>query len=74
MKRETAEKFVKAANKIDEILGDLYSVSLEIEDEEERRKIRRAMASVFVPLYEQLTREVVKDYPDLHPDTGIKSK
>lgn len=73
MKRETAKKFVEAANEIDRILGDLDPVSFEIDDEEERKKIRRAMASVFVTLYEQLTREVVKDYPDLHPDTGAKS-
>ena len=72
MKRETAKKFVEAANKIDEILGNLDPVSFEIDDEEERKKIRRAMASVFVTLYEQLTREVVKDYPDLHPDTGTQ--
>jgi 2-oxo-4-hydroxy-4-carboxy--5-ureidoimidazoline (OHCU) decarboxylase len=72
MKRETAKKFVEAANKIDEILGNLDSVSFEIDDEAERKKIRRAMASVFVTLYEQLTREVVKDYPDLHPDTGTQ--
>ena len=72
MKRETAQKFVEAANKIDEILGDLDSVSFEIDDEVERKKIRRAMASVFVTLYEQLTREVVKKYPDLHPDTGTQ--
>ena len=73
MKRETAEKFVDAANKIDEILSGLESVSFEIEDEAERMKIRRGMASVFIALYEQLTREVVKEYPDLHPDTGSKS-
>ena len=73
MKRETAKKFVEAANKIDRILGNLDPVSFEIDDEEERKKIRRAMASVFVTLYEQLTREVVKDYPDLHPDTGARS-
>jgi hypothetical protein len=73
VKRETAKKFVEAANKIDQILGDLDPVSFEIGDEEERKKIRRAMASVFVTLYEQLTREVVKDYPDLHPDTGTQT-
>jgi hypothetical protein len=72
MKHETAKKFVEAANKIDEILGNLDPISFEIDDEEERKKIRRAMASVFVTLYEQLTREVVKDYPDLHPDTGTQ--
>ena len=73
MKRETAKKFVEAANKIDEILGNLDPVSFEIEDEAERKKIRRAMVSVMVTLYEQITREVVKDYPDLHPDTGTQS-
>jgi hypothetical protein len=78
MKRETAKKFVQASKNIDQILDQLYldqlyAVSDEIEDEAERKKIRRAMASVFVTLYEQLTREVVKDYPDLHPDTGTHS-
>jgi hypothetical protein len=73
MKRDTAKKFVQASKKIDEILGELDSVSFEIEDEAERKKIRRAMVSVMVTLYEQLTREVVKDYPDLHPDTGTQS-
>lgn len=73
MKRETAMKFVEATKKIDEILGDLYSISLEIDDQAERKKVRIAMASVLVTMYEQLTREVVKDYPDLHPDTGTQS-
>ena len=73
MKRETARKFVQASKRIDEILGELDSVSFEIEDEAERKKIRRAMVSVVVTLYEQLTREVVRDYPDLHPDTGTQS-
>ena len=70
MKRETAEKFVEAANKIDQILSSLEPVSFEIEDEAERIKIRRGMAAVFIALYEQLTREVVREYPDLHPDPG----
>jgi hypothetical protein len=70
MKRETAKKFVQASNDIDKILGQLDSVSEEIEDQLERNKIRRAMVNVIVTLYEQLTLEVGKEYPDLHPDTG----
>jgi len=68
MNRDTAEKLVDAANRIDDILEELGNTSREIEDEAERHKIRRGIASCIVALYENVTREVVRDFPELHPD------
>jgi hypothetical protein len=67
MKRETAEKIVDAANRIDAILEELGGISWEIEDEPERHKIRRGIAECIHVLYYHVTREVALRYPDLHP-------
>jgi hypothetical protein len=68
MKRETAEQIVDASNRIDKILEELGSISWSIEDEAERKKVRGAIAECIFILYNKLTREVVLDFPDLHPD------
>jgi hypothetical protein len=68
VKRETAEKIVDAANRIDDILEELGGISWEIEDEPERHKIRRGIGECIHTLYYHVTREAVREYPDLHPD------
>jgi hypothetical protein len=74
MKRETAAKIVDAANRIDDILEELGKISWEIEDDSERKEIRRAIVSCIIILYEKITREAVKDFPDLHPDRDQKQR
>ena len=68
MKREIAEQIVDASNKIDKILEELGTISRNIEDETERKKVRAAIAECIFVLYHKLTREVVLEFPDLHPD------
>ena len=54
--------------KMDEVLEELGAVSHEIEDEDERKKIRREIANVICESHLKITVEVVREFPDLHPD------
>jgi hypothetical protein len=68
MECRIAEKIAEAAGEIDRILNSLDAVSNEMDDAIERKKIRTAIAMMVIDLHERLTQEVVKDFPDLHPD------
>jgi uncharacterized FlaG/YvyC family protein len=68
MRRETAETIAQAMKKIDQILGQLHEVADEIDDEEEKKKLRGAFGNVILDIHENITLEVVKQFPDLHPD------
>lgn len=68
MKRTTAEGIIDAANRIDKIIDEMDRFAWEIEDETERRKILTGIANCIHTLYYHVTREVVRDFPDLHPD------
>jgi hypothetical protein len=68
MQREAAEKIVQATKKIDEILGQLDAVSATIEDQEERKKMLRAIATIALDIHEKITLQVIQQFPDLHPN------
>ena len=68
MKRETGEKIIAAMKKMDDALEELGIASREIEDEDERKKIRREIFNLVADAHERITLEVVKQFPDLHPD------
>jgi hypothetical protein len=68
MKRETAEQIIDASRRIDKILEELGSISWTIDDEDERKTLRRGIADCIFTLYQKVTREAVLKFPDLHPD------
>jgi hypothetical protein len=68
MKRETGEKIIAPMKRMDDVLKELDVASWEIEDMEERRKILREIANIGLDAHERITLEVVKQFPDLHPD------
>lgn len=68
MRREVAEKIVRTMKKMDDVLEELGVVFHEIEDEDERRKIRREIANLIHESHLRITVEVVRPFPDLHPD------
>jgi hypothetical protein len=68
MRREVAERIVDVTKRMDTLFNDLDALSDEIEDEFEKRHFRRAIGTVGLDLYEKVTRPIVKDFPDLHPD------
>jgi hypothetical protein len=68
MKRDTAELIIAAMAKMDVVLEELGKISHEIEDEEERKQIRGAIADLIHDAHTNITLRVVKQYPDMHPD------
>jgi hypothetical protein len=68
MRRDLAERTIDAVKRIDLILDELDLVTNELDDEVERRKMRRALGSLVIDIHENITLEVVKQFPDLHPD------
>src|SRR5262245_60321296 len=68
MRREVAEKIIRAMKKMDGVLNELGAVSHEIEDEDERKKIRREIANLIHESHLRITVEVARQFPDLHPD------
>jgi hypothetical protein len=68
MKRSTAENIIRAMRKIDEVLEELGCLSHEIDDEFERKELRREIADLIHQSHIGITLNVVQQYPDLHPD------
>jgi len=68
MKRETVEKIIGAMKETDRAVDQLATFIREIEDEVERKRMLRFIGGLIVDLYTQITRPVLKDYPELHPD------
>jgi hypothetical protein len=70
MRRETAEAIIQGTKEIDRVLGQLYEVADQIDDEQEGKKFRRAFMTLVHETHMAITLEVVKQFPDLHPDKG----
>ena len=68
MRRDIAERIVETVKKMDDLLGVIHEITLEMDDESERRALRRAIADLVCDLHEKITLTVAKQYPDLHPD------
>jgi hypothetical protein len=68
MDRKTAENLRKVVLAVDAALDDATSLTSEIEDVDERKAIRRAIANVTDVVHDGLIRAIVKQYPDLDPD------
>jgi hypothetical protein len=68
MEREVAENIVQYVKKMEQVLLELEAVTRVIEDTEQRRRLRLAISRLGIDAYEKITREVVKQFPDLHPD------
>lgn len=56
---------MKASN---ELFNELTALTWEIEDEAERKAMRRALAQWGVDVHEKITLKLVEQFPDLHPD------
>jgi hypothetical protein len=68
MKREIAEKMTGVLSKIDEMWNDLYWIIDEIDDEDENKKLKRAVLRLIGDMHVKITLEAVRDFPELHPD------
>jgi diphthamide synthase (EF-2-diphthine--ammonia ligase) len=73
VKRDVAERIMAALARIDEAIGEIDAISAGIEDEDQRKRVRRAARDVVVDLYVSVFKEIVREYPDLDPDGAAKS-
>jgi hypothetical protein len=71
MERAVAERIIKAAKQSDVVLHEMHLAIDSIHDQEEKKKYKKAWAMIVSQIYETVTREVVKGFPDLHPDRGV---
>ena len=68
MDRDNAIASMAAIHKIDRAIVDLDGVSNRMADDEERKMLRRAMVEIVGQTYENISRGIVPQYPDLDPD------
>ena len=68
MKREVAEQISQMTRKIDDMFDALYSVFDKIDDDVEKNRFKRSLIELFRDMYEKITREAVKEFPEFHPD------
>jgi hypothetical protein len=74
MKREIAEKMTEVLRKIDEQWNDLDQIIEQIGDEDEKRKLKRALGRLILDMHFKITLEAVRDFAELHPDAGGLSR
>jgi enamine deaminase RidA (YjgF/YER057c/UK114 family) len=69
MHRAVAEKIIQAVKELDQAFGKLDIAVRDVEDEEERRRMSRVLIGSYADLLHHITRSVLVEFPDLHPDS-----
>jgi enamine deaminase RidA (YjgF/YER057c/UK114 family) len=69
MQREIAEQIVEATKSLDQAFGRLDVAVHAVEDEDERRRMHRVLIGAYADLLHHITRSVLVEFPDLHPDS-----
>jgi len=69
MQRAVAEEIMRAAKELDQVFGRLDIAVHAVEDEEERRRMHRVLAGAYADLLHHVSRSVLVEFPDLHPDS-----
>jgi hypothetical protein len=67
MRRDTAERIVDLVKASGDLFNELTLLTFEIEDEIERKAVRRALAELILDVHEKITLKIVAQFPDLHP-------
>jgi len=68
MKRDAAVVLMDALLKLGPTFDELTNITYQIEDETERKFIRRQIASAMQVLGYETVMHIVRQYPDLDPD------
>lgn len=68
MQREIAEQIINAMKGLDQAFGRLDEAVWRVDDEDERRRMLRILFGLVIDSYHHITRPVVNQFPDLHPD------
>ena len=67
MNRDIAESIMGELEKADCHLNNVIHLVEQIENEVERKELRRGLASVVIITYTDVMRLIIRQYPDLHP-------
>lgn len=73
MDRNLAELLMKELLAMNGPLNSATHLSGRIDSEDERRQFRGGLAEVMNHIYIDLMRPIIKQYPDLDPDSGGNS-
>jgi hypothetical protein len=74
MNRATAEKIIAAMKVVDSAFNKLHDELREIEDRDERIMIIRKYLDLVNDAHLNITMQVTKQFPDLHPDKHLFRK
>ena len=69
MERAIAEQLMQSFLALDGPLNSATILTEKIENKEEKELIRRAIGNVTINVYTDLMRPIIKQYPDLDPET-----
>jgi enamine deaminase RidA (YjgF/YER057c/UK114 family) len=69
MQRAVAERIIQAAKELDQAFGQLDTAVDAVEEEDERHRMHRVLIGAYADLLHHITRSVLVEFPDLHPDS-----
>jgi hypothetical protein len=64
MRRDTAERIIRFVKASDDRFNELTLLTDEIEDETERKAVRRALAELILDVHETITLKIVGQFPE----------
>lgn len=69
MQRQIAEQIIEATEGLDRAFGRLDEAIGRIEEENKQRRMHRVLMGSYADLLHHITRSVLVEFPDLHPDS-----
>jgi hypothetical protein len=68
MDRAQAERIASLTAKLNLIFGECHMALDALEDETERKMLKRALGELILDTHEKISLPVANQFPDLHPD------
>jgi hypothetical protein len=68
MNRQTAELLINAVKKIDAAVEEICSIVEPLSEDAQKKKIKTTVFNIVIDAHDGITREIAREYPDLHPD------
>ena len=71
MDRNTAERLLQLYSQVGELFNQATAVIGELPDKDEQKHLRRPLGTVMANLWTDLMLPIVRQFPDLDPDTEV---
>jgi len=68
MKRQVARQIISAMRKMDRLFHEIHLLSEQVENETEKKALRRGLATLMHESHVGITLIVTKQFPEMHPD------